>query len=50
VTGSYQSMLAVFGFALLLATGLMLGLGSYVYPPRSPGTRKEGHRQALPSV
>jgi cyanate permease len=46
VTGSYQLMLAVFGFALLLASGLMLGLGRYVYPSGSQGSRNEAHRRA----
>ena len=46
VTGSYQLMLAVFAIALLMASGLMLGLGSYVYPSGSQGSRNEGHRRA----
>jgi hypothetical protein len=46
VTGSYQFMLAAFAIALLLASGLMMGLGSYVYPSGSQSARDEGRRAA----
>ena len=48
-TGSYQLMLASFAIALLLASGLMIGLGSYVYPPGSRPARDEERQRAAAS-
>jgi MFS family permease len=44
-----QLMLASFAFALLLASGVMLGLGSYVYRSGSQGSRNERGRRAAAS-
>jgi cyanate permease len=49
VTGSYQFMLAAFAIALLVASGLMMGLGSYVYPSGSRPARDEGRHRAASS-
>jgi predicted MFS family arabinose efflux permease len=49
VTGSYQSMLAAFAIALVLASGLMAGLPSYVYPSGSQDTRQTGRRGKVTS-
>ena len=50
VTGSYQLMLASFAVALLLASGLMLGLGSYEYPSGSqPSLNGVRRRAAAPA-
>jgi MFS family permease len=49
VTGSYQFMLASFAIALLLASVLMMGLGSYVYPSGFRPSRDEGRRRAAAS-
>ena len=49
VTGSYQLMLASFAIALLLASGLMVGLGSYLYPSGSQDSRHTGHRGEVAS-
>jgi MFS family permease len=46
VTGSYQWMLACFAIALVLASGLMMGLGSYVYPAGPSSSRHEPRRRA----
>ena len=49
VTGSYQLMLAFFAIALLLASGLTIGLGSYVYPSGSPPSQDELRTRAAAS-
>jgi cyanate permease len=49
VRGSYQLMLASFAIALLLASGLMIGLGSYLYPSRSQPSQDELRTRAAAS-
>jgi MFS family permease len=48
-TGSYQLMLVCFALALLIAIGVMLGLGAYVYPaaPTHARTSGEGRQDAM---
>jgi hypothetical protein len=49
VTGSYHFMLAAFAIALLVASGLMMGLGWYVYPPGLRPSPDDGGPRAAAS-
>jgi hypothetical protein len=49
VTGSYQLMLASFAIALLLASGLIIRVGSYVYPSGSQPSQDELRTRAAAS-